>query len=113
VLSPNALRVLETAEWPGNIRQLANTVEAAVIRAAGEHAQQIEPLHLFPETRAATGASSSETFQEATRRFQAEFLRQALEANSWSVVETARRLDVARSHLYKLISAFGLVRSAR
>src|SRR5438876_851423 len=41
-LSPNALRAAETAEWPGNVRQLENAVEAAVIRAAGAHAKQVE-----------------------------------------------------------------------
>ncbi len=50
------------------------------------------------------------TFQEATRRFQAELLRRCLEETGWNVSETARRLDVARSHVYKLISAFGIGR---
>ena len=48
------------------------------------------------------------TFQEATRRFQAKLLREALEAHGWNVVEAARRLDLARSHVYSLIRAFGL-----
>jgi Nif-specific regulatory protein len=113
-LSPNGLRALESAEWPGNVRQLAHTVEAAVIRAAGEHAAQIEAAHLFPGSRAAAPESADGvTFQEATRRFQAEMLRQALEANGWNVVETARRLDLARSHAYKLISAFGIERARK
>ena len=43
----------------------------------------------------------------------AEVLRQTLEANGWNVVETARRLDVARSHVYKLITAFGLERGRK
>jgi Nif-specific regulatory protein len=113
-LSPNALRALEAAEWPGNVRQLAHTIEAAVIRALGEGAVQIEAVHLFPATTPpATEPPADETFQEATRRFQAELLRQALEANGWSVIETARRLDVARSHVYKLIGAFGLERGRK
>ena len=48
--------------------------------------------------------------QEATRRFQAELLRKTLEETDWNVSETAKRLDVARSHVYKLISAFGVER---
>jgi Nif-specific regulatory protein len=114
-LSPNALRALESIEWPGNVRQLAHVVEAAVIRAAGERATQVETAHLFPNGKAAStpGAPDGETFQEATRRFQADHLRRALEANGWNVVETARRLDLARSQVYKLINAFGLERTKK
>jgi Nif-specific regulatory protein len=116
----SALGALESAEWPGNIRQLAHAVEAAVIRAAGQGASQVEPRHLFPE--AADGAAGREnpdgveepsdalSLQEATRRFQARLVRDTLERTGWNVVEAAKRLDVARSYLYKLIRAFGLER---
>ena len=35
-------------------------------------------------------------------------VRDALEEANWSVVEVAERLDLARSHVYHLIKAFGL-----
>jgi transcriptional regulator with GAF, ATPase, and Fis domain len=110
-LSRNAVRALEAAAWPGNVRQLAHAVEAGVIRAAGEGAAQVEAAHLFPDQHAGAGsAAEPATFQEATRRFQAELLRKSLEATSWNVMETARRLDLARSHVYNLIRAFGIER---
>jgi Nif-specific regulatory protein len=94
------------------VRQLANAVEAAVIRAVGEHAPRVERRHVFPEEPARTPEeSSAPTFQEATRRFQAGLLRTALEEADWNVMEVARRLDLARSHVYNLIRAFGLTRS--
>jgi len=111
-LSRNAVRALETAQWPGNIRQLEHALEAAAIRCAGESATQIERAHLFPEESArplepATGM----TFQQATRQFQEHLLRETLAETGWNVVETARRLDLARAHVYNLIRAFGLARS--
>jgi Nif-specific regulatory protein len=112
-LSPNALRAAGSAEWPGNVRQLENAVEAAVIRAAGEHAKQVERAHLFPGSPTAPQPEEGLTFQEATRRFQLGFLQDTLEAQGWNVVETARRLDLARSHVYNLIRAFGLERRPR
>jgi transcriptional regulator with GAF, ATPase, and Fis domain len=111
-LSPGGLRALEVAEWPGNVRQLEHTVQAGIIRAAGAGARQIDRAHLFPEAPVATGAERPETFQDATRRFQATLVRSALEENGWNVIETARRLDIARSHLYTLIRAFGLERTS-
>jgi Nif-specific regulatory protein len=108
-LSPNAMQALQCVEWPGNIRQLANVVESAAITAAAKGSRQIESEHLFPTPGDAAGAVP--TFQEATRRFQTRLLREALEASGWNIAETARRLDVARSHLYTLIRAFGIVRT--
>ena len=114
-LSPNALRATESAEWPGNARQLANAVEAAVIRAAGEGLRHVQDTHIFPDL--ATQREGSErqalTFQEQTRRFQSELLRQALEESNWNVSEAAQRLDLARSHVYNLIHIFGLTRNRR
>ena len=110
-ISRGALRALETAAWPGNVRQLANAIEAAAIRAAGEGAAQIERSHVFPGDVACDEPSTRElTFQEATRRFQFGLLQEALETHEWNVTEVARRLDLARSYVYTLIRAFGLRR---
>ena len=113
-ISPAALRALENAPWPGNVRQLEHAIEAAVIRATGERADQIELQHVFPEAAAAGGGSSDPspalTFQEATRRFQADHLEATLAETGWNVSEAARRLDLARSHVYSLIRAFELER---
>jgi Nif-specific regulatory protein len=106
-LSPGAVRAIEAAEWPGNVRQLANAVEAAVIRAAGGRASRVEQRHVFPaEAETAGEEEGAPTFQEATRRFQRGLLLQVLTETGWNVTETARRLDLARSHVYNLIRAF-------
>jgi transcriptional regulator with GAF, ATPase, and Fis domain len=111
LLSPEALRALEEADWPGNVRQLAHAVEAAVIRAVGEGGERVERAHVFPELGdLGSKAQQALTFQDATRRFQAGLLRETLEQCGWNVVDAARRLDLARSHVYNLIRAFGLER---
>ena len=40
-------------------------------------------------------------------------LRTTLAETSWNIAETARRLDLARSHVYNLIRAFGLERERK
>ncbi len=90
-----------TSPWPGNIRQLEHACEVAVVRAAAEGTDTIEARHLFPD-RTVPDAKAL-TFQEATRQFQAEFLRRALDENDWNVAKTAEQLDLARSYVYTLM----------
>jgi Nif-specific regulatory protein len=121
-LSEELLRALGAAEWPGNVRQLAHAIEAASIRCAGSGLEQVERNHVFPGTAptapsppidsdsAATSATPA-TFQEATRRFQAELLRRTFEETGWNILEASRRLELTRSHVYTLIKAFGIERT--
>jgi Nif-specific regulatory protein len=107
--SPSAIHAGRSAEWPGNVRQLAHAVEAAVIRAAGKASASVEREHLFPtQPRAASERREALTFQQATRQFQEQLLRDTLRETEWNVSQTAEKLDVARSHVYSLIRSFGL-----
>jgi Nif-specific regulatory protein len=111
-LSDGLVRAVQAAEWPGNVRQLENAVEAAVIRAAGEGVVEVQRRHVFP---AAVGRGAQpaapQTFQEATRTFHARLLREVLEETDWNVVEAARRLDLGKSHVYNLIRSLGIART--
>ena len=111
-LSPAGVVALTAAEWPGNVRELANTLERAAVLAAADRADSGEPRHLFPGGPGAADGGESLTFQEATRRFQAQLVERTLEETGWNVSETARRLDLARSYLYDLIKAHGLQRKS-
>ncbi len=101
-VSRGARAACREAPWPGHMRQLAHAVEAAAIRANGEHASTLHDFHIFP--KAASNANDAVTLQDATRQFQRRHLLQALESNDWNVSETARELDLARSHVYNLIN---------
>ena len=82
-------------------------------QVANEQSALIERQHLFPNETAGETPQGDEavSFQEATRRFQAQLLRSTLDQTGWNVSEAARKLDVARSYVYKPISALGLERS--
>jgi Nif-specific regulatory protein len=109
-LSSTAALAAQNAEWPGNIRQLANVVERAVARASAEGVPVAETRHLFPESGAdvSSGQQPARTWQEATRRFQRELLEQTLRETGGNVSETARRLELVRGHVYTLMKSFGL-----
>jgi Nif-specific regulatory protein len=110
-LSPGALRFIEAAEWPGNVRQLYNKVQRATIRACGLGLQRVEAIHFLEDPSASRDASLSLTFQQETRRFQEGLVRRTLESSDWNVSASARKLDLTRTHLYNLIKSFGLKRA--
>jgi DNA-binding NtrC family response regulator len=109
-LTDEAAIGIEAAEWPGNIRQLENTIEAAVIRAVGDDSPTIKTVHLFPEADAGAEDTTLD-FHQATRRFQRELLRRTLSEAGGNVAETARRLGIARAHVYNLFKSLGVQRT--
>jgi len=109
-----AVTRLQEMEWPGNIRQLRNTVERLLILAEGEEVGVADVERLVRGQSGAGGlgsellsASSFSDFKDAAERA---FILQKLRENDWNVSETARSVDMPRSNLYKKIEKFRLVR---
>src|SRR5262249_46161711 len=110
-LSPSALNALETADWPGNIRELEAAIERAVVIAGGEQAKVLERHHLVHDSeQTLVQPARAATFQAGTREFQRGFVADALKRNDWNVVATAAELDLSRQYLHKLIDGLGLER---
>ncbi len=106
-----ALRAVQVAAWPGNVRQLAHATEVACIRASADGCSQVEVGHFFPTRNGVLVVDEGPlTLFEATRRFQRDLLLSTLRETDWNVLETARRLDITRSHVYNLMRSFGLDR---
>ena len=122
-LSSSALRTLADADWPGNVRQLENTIARGWAAALAEGAFTIEATHLLGRPTRAIATSGPDPkddkpddigdFQAKTREFQARLVEQALTQVEWNVSEAARRLSLSRSRLNELIRSFGLSRGQR
>jgi Nif-specific regulatory protein len=110
-VAPSAVRAAEAADWPGNVRQLVHAVEQAVVRCHGAGSRALRAADLFPDS-VRDEPTARQTFEQATRRFQGQYLLETLESTQWNVTEAARVLDLARSHLYSLLHLHGLRRSA-
>jgi Nif-specific regulatory protein len=103
----SSLRTMcELQEWRGNVRELRNRLEQAVLRARSEGAPFVEGRHLDPQVP----AGESLSLAQATQAFQRDFLKRELEAEGWNVTGAARKLDLTRQHVYNLIKTFGLKR---
>jgi two-component system, NtrC family, nitrogen regulation response regulator NtrX len=113
-LTPEALQRLEALDWPGNVRELRNTVERLLILTPGDsiRADDVDLLVGRPSGASGLGgellaAATFGDFKEAAERA---FILQKLRENDWNVSETARRIEMPRSNLYKKIERFKLVR---
>jgi two-component system, NtrC family, nitrogen regulation response regulator NtrX len=107
---------LQARAWPGNIRELRNAVERALILAPGKVVTGADVDRLLPGADgggmvppAAGGAHTFETFKQEAEK---NFLIQQLREHDWNVSETARALKMPRSNLYKKIERYGLTRES-
>jgi DNA-binding NtrC family response regulator len=103
-LSDDALRVVVAAPWRGNVRELRNTLHRAKVLSGGG---VIAPAHLVldvPPDEPAPTDPDVLTLAEV----EAAHIRFALESCGWRISETARRLGIGRSTLYRKMSELGL-----
>ena len=100
--------------WPGNVRELRNTVERLLILTAGPtiRSEDIDLLVSVGAGGSGLGGEllAAETFVQFKEAAERAFILQKLRENDWNVSETARRIDMPRSNLYKKIERFGLIR---
>jgi two-component system nitrogen regulation response regulator NtrX len=102
-----AVRRLQTRPWPGNIRELRNAVERALILAPGKVVTAADVDRLLP---ADLGPKQSlENFRSEAEKG---FLVQQLREHDWNITETAKSLQIPRSNLYKKIERYGLNRES-
>jgi len=98
----DALALLANYDWPGNVRELENLVERLVVLT---HGGLIEADKLPPEVRGEAGCQDrpNETkFKAAVKRFEADFIRQALEKAEGKKGKAAKTLGIHRNTLLQL-----------
>ncbi len=111
--STDALLLLQESEWPGNIRQLQNQVQRAIVRAKTEGTTVIVPRHLFdPGTGSSDVAllEADSTYREGKGLWEQRFVQARLDKHDWNVSDAARSLGLSRSHMNNLINTHKLQR---
>jgi two-component system nitrogen regulation response regulator NtrX len=98
---------LEDYSWPGNIRELRNTVERMAILTKGD---VIEAGSVPVEIRIARSSAARGNLREAKESAEREHILRALEDTKWNVSSAARALGMERTNLHKRIRALGLAR---
>jgi len=94
-----AMQALLAYDWPGNIRELRNTIERAVVLADGE----IITIHDLPDkfrTLDVEGVSTS-SLRQALDNFEREYIKRSMAENKSNKEATAAKLGVDLATLYR------------
>jgi two-component system, NtrC family, response regulator GlrR len=101
--APDAMRLLATAAWPGNVRQLHNVVEQVCALATAP----IVPLSLVQRALRVPDVQVL-SYAEARRRFEHEYLVGLLKLSDGNVADAARLAERNRTEFYRLLQKHGL-----
>ena len=109
--SREALDLLCSYHWPGNIRELESTVSRAALSAPG----RVDPRHRHRVPARARRAAPTPTGDRLPSLAEAEraHIVRVLEAVDWNKKEAARVLDISRGTLYRKIVEYQLEPEAR
>ncbi len=100
-LSRKALALLSSYEFPGNVRELANTIERAVIVSQGKRLEEAD----FPEAiRLAARSQSRNQQRPSLADVEKEYVAEIMAATDGNKTEAARILGISRKNLYEKLA---------
>ncbi|MEC8016134.1 MAG: helix-turn-helix domain-containing protein, partial [Pseudomonadota bacterium] len=117
MLSDDAVALMQTMIWPGNVRQLKNMVERVLI--LGDSSGPIEPKDLPREEEpqedqgrvVLSGALATLPLREAREAFEREYLLTQINRFGGNISRTASFVGMERSALHRKLKSLGVVTS--
>ena len=116
-IGADALAVLQSHDWPGNVRQLRNNVERLMILAGGEPDAVISASMLpqdvgsmVPSMPAGNGGEHlmGMPLREAREAFEREYLKAQISRFNNNISRTAEFVGMERSALHRKLKALGI-----
>lgn len=108
-LTSEALDGLRKYHWPGNIRQLQNTIEHAVVMTQGDTIDMTDlPLHEWAQDTEESFLEMDTCLKEAKHRFEKEFIKKALRVNKGNITHTAQKIGIPRKNLQQKIKKYDI-----
>lgn len=118
-ISDMAMSKLLMYKWPGNIRQLENTIERALIHSDGDeiHLRDLpESIRSHSQEAAREVPKDVDELKNATKKLredavvevEKEFLVQALSTNDWNVSKAAKTTKMQRTNFHRLMKKYDI-----
>lgn len=115
-MSAEALQILQNHTWPGNIRELENTIERAfivensnVITAASLTSLATAPgAKKDPLSKTTAESTSPLDFEVFKEQAEKDFIIQALKANNGRINQTVARANIPKNTLLRKIKKYGI-----
>lgn len=104
-ITPKAMDILQSYSWPGNIRELRNTIERGVILCDGD---MIDESHLPPEMEPddSAGAVIKLSLGMPLREVEKEYILGSLRRNKGNKSRTAEILGISEKTLYNKLNRY-------
>lgn len=111
-ISNAAMRAMLCHEWRGNVRELENVIERAVIFADGRHIE-VEDLPFTPGSSITAAAvnDDSDNLKDALRQYERQHIINMLERHTGDKTETARALGIGLSSLYRKLDELDIAKN--
>jgi len=103
--TPSATERITGFDWPGNVRQLQNEVQRAVLLCEGD---QVDAADLSITKVRVAGEESQDTNFTLLEGVERNAIIQMLKETGGNKLETAKRLGIGRQTLYNKIKAYGI-----
>ena len=105
-ISKAAWRILETYQWPGNVREIKNCIEQALILGDGKTIRAKDlPDRMRKSAKEERGSGSLPALSEVER----DHITRVLGATGWNKAKSSRILGISKPTLYEKIRVYGLV----
>ncbi len=117
-LSDEAIAILQTMPWPGNVRQLKNVIERVLILGDGDgpitgreipDSAKPDATPASEDGPALTGALAMLPLREAREAFEREYLLTQINRFSGNISKTAQFVGMERSALHRKLKSLGVV----
>jgi DNA-binding NtrC family response regulator len=111
--SKKALKLIYEYDWPGNVREMENTIERCMIISDRDHLDVDDlPQHIKAADSSIDIDHQSVMFTDDNiipfEKIKEKSIRHALKVTGGNIVEAARKLQLGRATIYRLMEKYGI-----